>query len=68
MNEQKTLKTTHRKLENFLYLMSITPLQTGKDWDGSTYWVYADTPEVRLATRMFRDLEIQLKEIREARA
>lgn len=68
MNGQKTLKTTHRKLENFLYLMGIAPLQTGKDWDGSTYWIYEDTPEVRLATRMFRELEAQLKELREGAA
>ena len=68
MNEQKTLKTTYRKLENFLYLIGIAPTRTYKDWDGSTAWEYIDTPEVRLATKMFKELEAQLKELKEARA
>lgn len=67
MNEQKTLKTTYRKLENFLYLIGISYIHTGKDWDGSTYWEYEDTPELRLAVNMFKELEAQLKEMREAR-
>lgn len=68
MNEQKTLTTTYRRLENVLYIMGITPLKTGKEWDGSTYWVYADTPEVRLIASTLKTLEAQIKELKEARA
>ena len=59
----KTVKTTHRKLENFLYLMGIAPLQTGKDWDGSTYWMYEDTPQLRMLVSGFRDMEMKLKQL-----
>lgn len=65
MTKQKTIKTTYRKLENFLYLMGIAPLQTVKEWDGSTAWEYEDTAELRLATKTFKELEAQLKTIRE---
>jgi len=48
MNNQNTVKTTYRKLENFLYLMGIAPMNTFKDWDGATAWEYEDTEELRL--------------------
>ena len=61
----KTVKTNYRKLENFLYVMGISPLNTAKDWDGSTYWEYEDTPQVRLAVRAFRDLSDGLEQLKE---
>jgi len=67
MNSSKTLKTTYRKLENFLYSMGISAVESGKEWDGSTYWVYEDTPELRLIASTFKTLEAQLKELKEAR-
>ena len=66
MNDQNTaiVTTTYRRLENFLYLMNIAPLRTYKAWDGSTAWDYEDTPELRLATSTFKELEAQLKAMR----
>lgn len=61
----KTLRTTYRKLENFLYLIGIGYLESGKDWDGSTYWVYEDTPQLRLAVETFKELERKLKALNE---
>lgn len=57
----KTVKTTYRKLENFLFLMGIAPIETGKDWDGSTYWMYEDTPQLRLLAEGFKDIESRYK-------
>lgn len=65
MNESKTIKTTSRKLENYLYLMGIPPLRTFKEWDGMTVWEYEDTAEFRLAVKNFQDLCMQLKAMRE---
>ena len=53
----KTVRTTHRKLENFLYLMGIMYIETGKDWDGSTYWLYEDTPQLRYLAESFKEIE-----------
>ena len=53
MEEQNTVKTNFRKLENFLYLMGIAPMNTFKDWDGATAWEYEDTAELRLAVQTF---------------
>ena len=57
----KTVKTTYRKLENFLYIMGISYLQTGKDWDGSTYWIYEDTPQLRMLAAGLKEMEAKLK-------
>ena len=65
MNEQKTIKTTSRKLENYLYLMGVSPLRMFKEWDGMTVWEYEDTAEFRLIVDNFQDLHIQLKAMRE---
>lgn len=64
MSKQKTVKTTYRKLENFLYLMGIAPVKTVKEWDGSTAWEYEDTAELRLAVQTFKELDAQLKAMR----
>ena len=45
----------------------IAAVESGKEWDGSTYWVYEDTPELRLIASTFKTLEAQLKELKEAR-
>ena len=65
MEDQNTVKTNFRKLENFLYLMGIAPMNTFKDWDGATAWEYEDTAELRLAVQTFKDLNAQLKALRE---
>lgn len=65
MNKQKTLTTTYRKLENFLYTVGIEPLRSVKQWDGSTAWEYEDTAELRLAVKTFKELEAQVKALRE---
>lgn len=59
----KTVKTTYRKLENFLYLMGISCLRTYKDWDGSTVWEYEDTPQLRMLAAGFKDMEVKLKQL-----
>lgn len=59
----KKLKTTNRKLENFLYLMDILPLYSEKEWDGSTAWFYEDTPELRQLAREFQDVNSRKKRI-----
>lgn len=59
----KTVKTNYRKLENFLYLFGIAPLKTAKDWDGSTYWEYEDTPQLQLAVAGFRQIDDGLKKL-----
>lgn len=61
----KLVKTYYRKLENFLYLLGISPLNTAKDWEGSTYWEYEDTPQLRFAVEGFRNLEEGLKKMNE---
>lgn len=59
----KKLKTTNRKLENFLYLMDVLPLYSEKEWDGSTAWFYEDTPELRQLAREFQDVNSRKKRI-----
>ena len=59
----KTIKTTNRKLENFLYLLDIVPLYSTKEWDGSTAWVYEDTPELRQLAEEFTDLNARKRRI-----
>ena len=68
MNNQKTVKTTYRRLENILYTMGISYIETGKDWDGSTYWIYEDTAEVRLIATALKDIEVKLKTLKEGAA
>lgn len=68
MNNQKTVKTTYRRLESLLYTMGISYIETGKDWDGSTYWIYEDTAEVRLIAAALKDMEAKLKTLREGAA
>lgn len=65
MNNHKTIKTSYRRLENLLYLMGIRPVNTFTEWDGSIVWEYHDTPEVRLVASTLKDLEAQLKDMRE---
>lgn len=59
----KTVRTTYRKLENFLYAMGISAVETGKEWDGSTYWVYEDTPQLRFLAESFKSIEAGLKQL-----
>ena len=68
MNNRKTITTSYRRLENLLYLMGIHPVNSFKEWDGSTVWEYIDTPGVRLVTATLKDLEATLKELREGAA
>ena len=65
MSNHKTIKTSYRRLENLLYSMGIKAISTSTDWDGSTVWEYPDTPEVRLVAASLKDLEAQLKAMRE---
>lgn len=51
----KTLRTTNRRLENFLYVLGVMPLYHEKEWDGSTVWVYEDTPELRSLVKDFQN-------------
>ena len=57
----KTVKTTYRRLESLLYTMGISYIETGKDWDGSTYWIYEDTPQVRVIAEGLKQIEAKLK-------
>ena len=63
MSNQKTIKTTNRKFENFLYMLDILPLYTEKEWDGSTAWFYEDTPEIRQLAKDFTDLNARKRRI-----
>ena len=45
--------------------MGIAPMNTFKDWDGATAWEYEDTAELKLAVQTFKDLNAQLKALRE---
>jgi len=67
MNDNKTITTTYRRLENVLYLMGYQPKNIRKDWDGSTVWEYDDKPEIRLIASTLKALEAQLKELKGAR-
>ena len=59
----KTIRTTYRRLENLLYLLGIRPLEQGKEWDGSIYWVFEDTPQVRLVAKTLKELEANLRQL-----
>ena len=65
MNTPKTVITTYRRLENFLYNMGINPVRTFKSWDGCTAWEYEQTAELRIAVDTFRELDAKLKAQRE---
>lgn len=61
----KTVKTSFRKLENFLYLFGIAPLNTTKNWDGATVWEFEDTPQLRFAVEKFKEIEMTLRQMNE---
>lgn len=68
MSSKKTITTTYRKLENFLYAIGIQALRSFKEWDGSTVWEYEDTPELRIATEAFKKLEADMRALKGGQA
>ena len=54
MNAKKTLITTNRRLENYLYIIGIDAIRHWKMWDDMTAWEYEDTPELRQAVEEYR--------------
>lgn len=59
----KTVKTTNRKLENFLYMLDVLPLYMEKSWDNMTVWVYEDTPHLRGLVKDFIDVNERRKRL-----
>lgn len=64
MNEKKTLRTTYRRFENYLYFMGFLPVRSYKSWDYSTVWEYEDTPELRKAAEGFPEYNERIKAMR----
>lgn len=56
MNNIRILRTTNRKLENYLYMVGIKPIGLKNKWDGMVEWSYEDTPEFRKAHAAYREL------------
>ena len=65
MNQQKTITTTNRRLENYLYVLGINPIRMYKSWDMMTVWEYEDTPQLRELTAEFLMYQSRRKALKE---
>lgn len=56
----KTVQTTNRKLETYLYSLGIKAVSSKILWDGMVEWTYEDTEEFRSAFQVYRSTKVLL--------
>lgn len=56
----KTVQTTNRKLETYLYSLGIKAVSSKILWDGMVEWTYEDTEEFRSAFQVYRNTKVLL--------
>lgn len=58
VNRVKAIRTTNRNLEGYLYGLGIKPKTSRVLWDGMVEWSYDDSPELRQAVRIYRQMKV----------
>ena len=58
--DERTLKTTNRKLETYLYSLGIKACSSKMLWDGMVEWTYANTEEFRSAFQLYKNAKVLL--------